>query len=193
MLFIQENHHVPLVYFYKSNVSSNFFDTQLLKDVLSNILVPFYSLAERLGSDKNGRLEIICNAEGVLLVEAEATTAMDDLGDFAPSLQLRQLVPTTDYFGDISTYPLLMLQVTTFKCGGICIGVGIYDTVLDDTSIFYFINSWCEIVLRLPLKVLSFTNRTLLRARVPPTPKFHHIKYDLSPSLNGSISTPESQ
>ncbi|XWS72645.1 hypothetical protein CRYUN_Cryun02cG0058000 [Craigia yunnanensis] len=117
---------------------------------------------------------------------------MDDLGDFAPSSELRQLVPTVDYARDISSYPLIMLQVTTFKCGGICLRVGIHDAVLDGTSTFYF-NSWCETVRGPPLKVLPLMNRTLLRARVPPTPKFHHIEYDLSPSLNASTPTPESQ
>ncbi|XVF35581.1 hypothetical protein REPUB_Repub18cG0158300 [Reevesia pubescens] len=187
------NHHVPLVYFYKSNGSSNFFKIRLLKDALSNILVPFYTLAGRFGTDKNGRLEIICNANGVLFVETEATAAIDDLGDFAPSSQLRQLVPTVDYSRNISSYPLIMLHVTTFKCGGICVGVGIHDVVLDGTSAFYFINSWCETVRGLPLKVLPLIDRTLLRARVPPTPKFHHVEYDPSPSLDGSISTPELQ
>ncbi|KAH1055070.1 hypothetical protein J1N35_033135 [Gossypium stocksii] len=31
-------------------------------------------------------------------------------------------------------------------------------------------------------------DRTLLRARVPPTPRFHHLEYDPAPSLNTSTS-----
>ena len=60
----------------------------MLKEALSKTLVPFYPMAGRLGSDENGRLDIICNAEGVLLIEAETTSTIDDLGDFVPSLKL---------------------------------------------------------------------------------------------------------
>ena len=31
-------------------------------------------------------------------------------------------------------------------------------------------------------------DRTLLKARVPPTPRFHHAEYDPPPSLNTSTS-----
>ncbi|XVE71160.1 hypothetical protein DITRI_Ditri10aG0128100 [Diplodiscus trichospermus] len=102
--------HVPLLYFYRPNASSDFFKAEVLKEALSKILVQFYPMAGRLGSDENGRLQLICNAEGVLFVEAETTCAIDDLGDFVPSLKLRQLVPTVDYSGDMSSYPLVMAQ-----------------------------------------------------------------------------------
>ena len=58
---------------------------------LSKALVPFYPMAARLRRDEDGRLEIYCDAQGVLLVEAETTAAIDDFGDFAPTLELRRL------------------------------------------------------------------------------------------------------
>ncbi|KAK5830196.1 hypothetical protein PVK06_013990 [Gossypium arboreum] len=62
-------YHVPLLFFYKPNGSSDFFKPQVLKEALSKTLVPFYPMAGRLGLDENGRLEILCNTEGVLWVE----------------------------------------------------------------------------------------------------------------------------
>ncbi|MCL7042883.1 hypothetical protein MKW94_020612 [Papaver nudicaule] len=103
--------HTPSVYFYRPNGSSNFFDCTVLKEALSKVLVPFYPMGGRLKRDEDGRIEIDCNGEGVLLVEAETTSVIDDFGDFAPTLELRQLIPTVDYSGDISSYPLLILQV----------------------------------------------------------------------------------
>ncbi|XWS72644.1 hypothetical protein CRYUN_Cryun02cG0057900 [Craigia yunnanensis] len=185
-------YHFPLVYFYKPNGSSDFFKSQVLKEALSKALVPFYPMAGRLGTDENGRIQIICNGEGALFLEAETTSAIDDFGDFAPSSKLRQLVPTVDHSADISTHPLVISQVTTFKCGGVCLGIGIHHTMADGTSVFSFINGWSEIALGLSLSVAPLIDRTLLRARVPPTPTFYHVEYDPSPSLKTFSSLSES-
>ncbi|OMO70075.1 Transferase [Corchorus olitorius] len=175
-----------LVYFYRPNGSSQFFNAQVLKEALSKTLVSFYPMAGRLGSDDKGRLEIVCNAEGVLWVEAETNFAIDDLGDFKPSLKLRRLVPFPNS-GDPFSHPLFMAQLTTFKCGGVCLGVGIHHTLADGTTTTNFLNSWSEIARGLPqITVPPLIDRTLLRARVPPTPKFHHVEYDSFPSLNTS-------
>ncbi|MBA0564724.1 hypothetical protein Golob_009640 [Gossypium lobatum] len=61
---VMATYHVPLLFFYKPNGSSDFFKPQVLKEALSKTLVPFYPMAGRLGLDENGRLEILCNAEG---------------------------------------------------------------------------------------------------------------------------------
>ena len=106
--------HTPSVYFYRPTGAANFFDAGVLKDSLSKALVPFYPMAGRLKRDDDGRIEIDCNAEGVLFVEAETTSLIDDFGDFAPTLELKQLIPTIDYSGGISTYPLLVLQVCLY-------------------------------------------------------------------------------
>jgi len=106
--------HTPSVYFYRPTGAPNFFDAKVLKGALSKALVPFYPMAGRLRRDEDGRIEINCNAEGVLFVEAETTSVIDDFADFAPTLELKQLIPTVDYSGGISTYPLLVLQVCIF-------------------------------------------------------------------------------
>lgn len=105
------NIHILTVYFYKPNGSSNFFDTRILKEALSNVLVSFYPMAGRLAKDEQGRLEINCNGEGVLFVEAETDSSIDDFDDFTPSLELRRLVPAVDYSAGLSSYPLAIFQV----------------------------------------------------------------------------------
>ncbi|OMO70074.1 Transferase [Corchorus olitorius] len=109
---VQMRFHPVTVYFYKPDGSSNFFDPKVLKDVLSEILVPFYPVAGRLQYDEDGRLEIMCNGKGVLFIEAETSCVMDDMiGDFTNSSKVRNLAPKVDYSGGISSYPLLALQV----------------------------------------------------------------------------------
>jgi shikimate O-hydroxycinnamoyltransferase len=106
--------HTPSVYFYRPDpTSTDFFSADKLKSALGKALVPFYPMAGRLARDEDGRIEINCNAEGVLFVEAEAPdTMVDDFGDFAPTMELKRLIPAVDYTDDISSFPLLVLQVT---------------------------------------------------------------------------------
>ncbi|OVA10306.1 Transferase [Macleaya cordata] len=185
--------HTPSVYFYRPNGSSNFFDGNVLKEALSKALVPFYPMAGRLKRDEDGRIEIDCSGQGVLLVEAETGSVVDDFGDFAPTLELRQLIPAVDYSGDISSYPLLVLQVTHFKCGGVSLGVGMQHHAADGASGLHFINTWSDMARGLDLTIPPFIDRTLLRARDPPKPTFHHIEYQPPPSMKTPSQTPNSQ
>ncbi|CAI0459533.1 unnamed protein product [Linum tenue] len=167
--------HMASVYFYRRPAgATEFFDPAVLKRGLGKALVPFYPIAGRLGEDKDGRTEINCNGAGVLFVLAETTSVIDDLGDFAPKLELRQLVPAVDYSGGISTFPLLVIQVTYFKCGGVSLGVGMHHCVADGLS---------GLSRGLDLNLPPFIDRTLLRARRPPRPSFPHNEHLPPPAM----------
>nr|BAA87043.1 N-hydroxycinnamoyl/benzoyltransferase [Ipomoea batatas]BAJ14795.1 hydroxycinnamoyl-CoA quinate hydroxycinnamoyltransferase [Ipomoea batatas] len=182
--------HLLTVYFYRPNGSPNFFDSKVMKEALSNVLVSFYPMAGRLARDGEGRIEIDCNEEGVLFVEAESDACVDDFGDFTPSLELRKFIPTVDTSGDISSFPLIIFQVTRFKCGGVCLGTGVFHTLSDGVSSLHFINTWSDMARGLSVAIPPFIDRTLLRARDPPTPAFEHSEYDQPPKLK---SVPESK
>ncbi|KAL6203995.1 hypothetical protein ACLB2K_021265 [Fragaria x ananassa] len=115
---ISSNYHTPSVYIYKPKDS--FFDPRVLKDVLSKALVPFYPLAGRLrrnNNDKNAHIEINCNAEGVLFVVADSSSSAHDYTDLKTYLESgRWLIPAVDCSAGISSYPLLVVQVTYLKC-----------------------------------------------------------------------------
>ncbi|KAF9617123.1 hypothetical protein IFM89_034173 [Coptis chinensis] len=175
--------HTPSVYFYGPNGSPNFFDAAVLKEALSKAQVPFYPMGGRLKRDEDGRIEIDCNGEGILFVEAVTGSVIDDFGDFAPTLELRQLIPAVDYSGDISSYPLLVLQVTHFKCGGVSLGVGMQHHIADGASGLHFINTWSDMARGLDLTIPPFIDRTFLKARDPPTPSFEHIEYQPPPYM----------
>ncbi|XP_073035952.1 shikimate O-hydroxycinnamoyltransferase-like [Primulina eburnea] len=177
------NFHTPSVYFYRPAEAADFFDATVLKLALGRVLVPFYPMAGRLKRDEDGRIEINCNAEGVLFVEAECDGVVDDFGDFAPTLELRRLIPAVDYSLGISSYPLLVLQVTYFKCGGVSLGVGMQHHAADGFSGLHFINTWSDMARGLDITVQPFIDRTLLRARDPPQPQFKHIEYQPPPSM----------
>ncbi|KAK4483375.1 hypothetical protein RD792_010561 [Penstemon davidsonii] len=132
----------------------------------------------RLDTNEDGRIEINCNGEGVLFVEAESDGVLDDLGDFTPKPELKiSLIPVVDYSQGISTYPLVLLQVTQFKCGGVCLGVKNEHHLSDGLSALHFINTWADIARGLDITVMPVIDRSLLRARDPPQPQFEHIEY----------------
>ncbi|XP_071742180.1 shikimate O-hydroxycinnamoyltransferase-like [Rutidosis leptorrhynchoides] len=176
--------HILTVYFYRPNGSSNFFDSSVMKKALADVLVSFYPMAGRLGRDDSGRIVINCNGEGALFVEAESDSTLDDLGEIVPSPEYRQLTPTVDYSGDISSYPLFIAQVTHFKCGGVALGCGVHHTLSDGLSSLHFINTWSDMARGLCVAVPPFFERTLLQARDPPNPTHDHVEYHPPPSMN---------
>ncbi|XP_071737150.1 shikimate O-hydroxycinnamoyltransferase-like [Rutidosis leptorrhynchoides] len=175
--------HILTVYFYKPNGSSNFFDSMVLKKALTDVLVSFFPMAGRLSKEGDGRVVINCNGEGVLFVEAEADYCIDDFGEITPSPELRKLVPTVDYSGDVSSYPLFITQVTRFKCGGVSLGCALHHTLSDGLSALHFLNTWSDIARGLSVAIPPSIDRLLLPARDPPTPSFDHVEYHPPPSL----------
>ncbi|CAN1809397.1 Shikimate O-hydroxycinnamoyltransferase [Linum perenne] len=148
---VHDRIHLPLLYLYKAVENNGFFEAGVLKEALRRVLALFYPVAGRLVRDEIGRLEVECNGEGVLFIEAET--------DFRLS------------------------QVTRFKCGGASLGVGIHHSLLDGISTTSFINAWSNMARGLPPTVSPFLDRTFLRVRNPPSPKFHHPEYDSAPTL----------
>ncbi|CAN1328585.1 HCT [Linum perenne] len=168
--------HLPLLYFYKAVETERFFEAGLLKEALRRVLVLFYPIAGRFVRDEKGRLGVECNGEGVLFVEAETDFRLSQVGESAPNSELLKLVPRIDYSQEISSDPLLLLQVTRFRCGGVSLGLGISHRLADGVSTASFINAWSNMARGLPPTALPFLDRTHLRARNPPSPKFHHAE-----------------
>ncbi|CAN6233111.1 unnamed protein product [Urochloa humidicola] len=172
--------HTPTVYVYPPNPDPAFFSPAILKAALSKALVPFYPLAGRLARDAAGRPEIHCSGDGVLFVTARADATLQDLGGFVPSDELRRmLVPSAD--GGDHAGVLAMFQVTFFRCGGVCVGAAIHHTAADGLAALDFVNAWAAIARGVvgaggeeapPRR--PWLDRTLLRARSPPSVRFDH-------------------
>ncbi|KAH6819560.1 hydroxycinnamoyl-CoA shikimate/quinate hydroxycinnamoyl transferase [Perilla frutescens var. frutescens] len=183
------NYHTLSVHFYRHDGAANFFDPAVLKAALSRALVDFYPYAGRLKLNDDNRLEIDCNGEGVLLVEAESDGALEELGDFDPRPELN-FIPKVDYSKGISSYPLMLFQVTRFKCGGVCLGVAIDHQVEDGISALHIINTWSDIARGLDMAVPPYFNRRVLAARNPPQPSFDHVEFHPPPPLKNPKSNP---
>ncbi|XXG58596.1 hypothetical protein AAC387_Pa04g0873 [Persea americana] len=186
---IQPVTHAPTVYFYKhntSNTTTTFFSPYIMKNALSQTLVHFYPLAGRLSYDESRRLEIDCNEAGVIFYEAESDVEINDFGDFKPTPELRNLAPHIDYTTDITEWPLLLVQLTVFRCGGISLGLAAGHTAMDGPSASHFVSTWAKIACTGTSNVCvqPFMDRTLLRARDPPVePAFEHEEFNPPPRL----------
>ncbi|XP_027920823.1 spermidine hydroxycinnamoyl transferase-like [Vigna unguiculata] len=164
--------HQALVYFYSlpQNCLSQYNTiASTLKDSLSRALVPFYPIAGRLYWINNGRLELDCNATGVQFIEAESSSTVQHLSHFSSSSEYHYLVPTVDYYSlPIHELPLFAVQLTKFKCGGICVGITFSHAIMDGSSAFHFIRQWAKFARGGPLHTVPFLDRKILRAGEPP-------------------------
>nr|QRI59126.1 hydroxycinnamoyl-CoA: tartaric acid hydroxycinnamoyl transferase [Echinacea purpurea] len=176
------NGHTLVVYFYRPNGASDFFNTKLMKDTLSRMLVAFYPFAGRFKYDQHGRVETDCQGQGALFLEAESDGLIDDFGDFLPTLEYLKLIPAIDYSKGIDSFPLMVFQVTFFKCGGVSLGVGMHHHLVDGMSGLHFTNTWADMTRGLDITLPPFIDRTLLRPRDPPRPVFEHIEYQSDPT-----------
>ena len=120
---------------------------ETLINSLSKALVHYYPLAGRLCPIRGGRWDLNCNSKGALLLEASCQgTNLDDLGDFAPTQMVQQLMPKIEYGNTpLEDTPLLVVQITRFPCGGLTLGVAISRAVVDGVATMVFLNSWAKL------------------------------------------------
>ncbi|KAL2481108.1 Spermidine hydroxycinnamoyl transferase [Abeliophyllum distichum] len=165
--------HVPTVYFYHPTTDFLYSDAlRILKDSLSKVLVIFYPLAGRLHETGGGRLDLHCNGEGTILVEAESELKIQDfaLDDFLPNAAMRDLIPKIDYSATpIQEQPLLLAQLTKFSCGGISLGLGNSHILMDGHTAVYFVNEWTNIARGETTRIIPFFDRTILQTEEPPS------------------------
>jgi len=191
--------HVPVIYFYRLSqnldLSPNYTIASNLKDSLSRVLVPFYHLAGRLHWISNGRLELDCNAMGVQFFEAQSSSTLEDLGDFSPSSEYQYLFPEVDYTLPIHELPLVLIQLTKFKCGGISICTSMSHAVVDGQSAFHFNYEWARLARGETLQTVPFFEPKVLRAGEPPsvplTECHVHMEFEDPPLLLGQTNNSE--
>ncbi|KAH9610951.1 hypothetical protein KSS87_001141 [Heliosperma pusillum] len=160
--------HTNIFYIYeRPHHSSPNFDVKILKNALSEILVPFYPLAGRLTMNSNkDRYVIDCNAKGALLVEAETKHRLDEFNDFEPSAKMSELmIPKCDYNRELSLIPLLMVQITWFKCGGLGLGFAPHHHVADGAAHIDFFAKLMRLAGGLSLTVPPVFDRVHLAPR----------------------------
>ncbi|KAI4380623.1 hypothetical protein MLD38_006792 [Melastoma candidum] len=113
-----------------------------LKESLSETLVLFYPLA---GSLKNSTT-IQCNDAGVAFLEARVNTWLSEFLDKPTSDLLNRFFPfndaeTMEKFGN----PMLLVQVTFFRCGGFVLAASPSHKLMDAPSMCTFLKTWAKV------------------------------------------------
>ncbi|EFJ38141.1 BAHD family acyltransferase, clade IV [Selaginella moellendorffii] len=111
------------------------------------------------GSVGSSKVVIDLNDDGVALMEASMDCCLQDLMPFNPCPLLFQLVPATK-----SVEELLLVQVTSFKCGGIVLGVAWHHRLADGQAFFSFMDNWSRLTRGAPLACSPFRDRSALNA-----------------------------
>ncbi|XP_073121182.1 omega-hydroxypalmitate O-feruloyl transferase-like [Henckelia pumila] len=170
---------VRTIYCYKSGKKGNENVGEVIKDALSKILVHYYPLAGRLAISSETKLVVDCTGEGAVFVEAEADCEMGELGDIERLGQetLGKLVYDIPSAKSELEIPLLVAQVTKFKCGGFVLGLCMNHCMFDGIGAMEFVNCWSEIARGIPLKTPPFIDRSILKSRNPPRHEFAHHEF----------------
>ncbi|XP_022762417.1 omega-hydroxypalmitate O-feruloyl transferase-like [Durio zibethinus] len=183
---------IEIVFAYKNGMENA---VETIKESLAKILVEFYPFAGCLSVTWDGKMIVRSNGEGVPFVKAVSNNTIEELGDISrvDPVKLRQLVHHVDSVESILDVPLLTVQITSFKCGGIVLGVAMNHVLVDGKALADFLNSWSQITKGLPLSVVPFLDRTILSARQPPLIDIPHPEYVRKerPTKNASLQFPE--
>ncbi|CAM6126921.1 unnamed protein product [Calypogeia fissa] len=145
-----------------------------LKESLAKALVHFYPLAGRLALEDDGLVQIHCNDEGAVFIEAVVDAELSEVGGPRPmpalsGLEIAGLGKGPKYIPDqITSMPTLVVQVTKFKCGTVAIAVNWHHTVADGPSGCHFLKSWAEIGAGRQLSLRPNHDRFLLKPREIP-------------------------
>ncbi|KAG5569324.1 hypothetical protein H5410_059090 [Solanum commersonii] len=154
--------HLPLVLFYPHcrNNSKN----EELKESLSRILTHLYPLAGRFAEDESS---ILCLDQGVTYIKATVNCKLDDFlqqanKDLGLALPFwPQGIMEVDKTNLFFT-PLLVVQVTTFECGGLALAISHAHPAMDGCTTFKIIYEWAKVCkFGTPSKEINFMNFNL--------------------------------
>ncbi|EPS64937.1 hypothetical protein M569_09840, partial [Genlisea aurea] len=179
---IKDISHTPTIYFYRKGDGDAI---SRLRESLAKALVLFYPLAGRLAWAPQGgsRVELLCNAEGVAVLEAETEDTIDGMEDFTPTTAIEAFIPAMDYTAPIETIPLVAAQLTRFGCGGVSLGLGICHVMADGPSALHFVDVWAKVARGDGTIEPPFLDRKVLD--LPATTKFDPSVLRPPPTLIG--------
>ncbi|KAK8685097.1 hypothetical protein V6N13_041106 [Hibiscus sabdariffa] len=144
-------------------------------DGTAQILLHFYPLAGQL----TDAVTIECNDEGACFIEAKSRCRLKELLASPDPELLKDLVPSTDPKAIRSTLAcILLVQLTSFACGGTAVAISVSQKFGDTSSFCTFVQSWTAISGREygGLKLPSLVGASLLppldmvNTSVPPPP-----------------------
>ncbi|CAO2822457.1 unnamed protein product [Amaranthus hypochondriacus] len=142
-------HYLRVVYFLDTQAIKGLNPIKLKEGIFIWLNYYYESCGRfRRSEDHNGRPYIKCNDCGVRFVEAESSRTLhqwlDLMEDNASSQRL--LVAHNVLGPDLTFSPLVFLQITTLKCGGLALGLSWAHVLGDTFSASTYLNTLSEIL-----------------------------------------------
>ncbi|XP_015885908.3 protein ECERIFERUM 2 [Ziziphus jujuba] len=154
-------HYIRGLYFFERNAVQGV-SVKDLKDALFPLLDNYFTTAGRIRRSETGRPMTKCNDAGVRTVEAYCEKTIDEWlatkggSCFSDGLCYNQVLGPDLYFS-----PLVFLQFTWFKCGGLAVGLSWAHILGDPFSASIFINTWGEIMAdRFPQMSIRYVSKS---------------------------------
>ncbi|CAH9053211.1 unnamed protein product [Cuscuta europaea] len=172
-------HYIRGVYLFTSEAVGGISNGDL-KDTMFPLLEAYYPVAGRIrNSPEDGRPFIKCNDSGVRIIEAKCSKSVDEwmvlMSDPSSSDSYCRLLYHDQVLGpDLGFSPLLFIQFTWFKCGGVSVGLSWAHVLGDVCSVSEFFKKFAQ----------GLAGRPIHPLQVPTTA--------LSPTLNGDKQLPSS-
>ncbi|KAL2629308.1 hypothetical protein R1flu_013994 [Riccia fluitans] len=151
--------------------AETFLPIDRLTESLGRALEHFYPFAGRLIKKENDSdARVFCNNQGAQFTHKHYDGVVSDLIDedqFQPNELISGLYdvhPDVDVCSE-SGMPVLIIQVTDFKCGTRCLSTSYSHEVADGFSGTHFLSSWAQICRGEPISLMPVHNRSLLMPR----------------------------
>ncbi|XP_062201106.1 tryptamine hydroxycinnamoyltransferase 2-like [Phragmites australis] len=162
--------YIPVVFAWNAPAPDN----GAIVDGLLAAVARYPHLTGLMGVDDRGRKCFLLNDAGVLVVEAEADADLAEA--LAPDVaaHTNDLYPKADK--ERADEPLLQVQLTRYRCGGLVIGTVCQHLVADGQSMSFFYTAWATAVRTSSATLPSpVTDRAAIAVpRSPPVLKFDH-------------------
>lgn len=133
--------YLPLLLFYSPNDARQTNDRiNVLKSSLSGLLTHFYPLAGKI----KGNFSIECNDNGAAFVKTSVNCSLSEVLSYPDPNEMRKLLPIEMESTESLTGDLLLVQVNTFQCGGLALGLLMSHKICDACTMGTFLTSWAK-------------------------------------------------
>ncbi|XP_050379188.1 protein ECERIFERUM 2-like [Argentina anserina] len=167
-------HYIKGIYFFNSDAVGGLTIYELKKPMFQ-LLQLYFHAAGRIRTSETGRPFITCNDSGVRIIEARFDETVDEWLAMAveddsafDGLAYSQALGEPD----LGFSPLIFLQFTWFKCGGMSVGLSWAHVLGDVFSASTFINLWGKIMASpMPHKSLHIPDSAVSELALSVLPK----------------------
>ncbi|KAE9602999.1 hypothetical protein Lal_00018376 [Lupinus albus] len=143
-------HYLKIIYFFDNEVAQKL-TIMKIKESFFYLFNHYFIACGRFRRSESGRPMIKCNDCGARFIEAKCKVTLDEwlANKHWPSYKL--LVSQQVIGPELSFSPLVLIQITHFKCGGASFGLSWAHILGDPLSASDFINTWGQVMINLHL------------------------------------------